>query len=68
MPDNAAYKRGQRLAGELVEFVERELAADPAAVTSALHGAYDLLDMRTRLIRGEDPWPAPPDEDQDRSN
>lgn len=69
-PHHAPYKRGQQLARELQRFVERELADDREAVGHALRGAYDYLDTRTRLLRGESPWPvepgpAPPD---DREN
>jgi hypothetical protein len=61
------YTRGDRLARELVRFVEAEFDSEDDAA-EALRGAYDRLDTRTRLIRGLDPFPAEPDEDQDRTN
>jgi hypothetical protein len=69
MPErrHGAYKRGERLARELVRFVETEFDSEEDAA-EALRGAYDRLDRRTRLIRGLDPFPAGPGEDQDRSN
>ena len=68
MPAMGPYKRGKRLARELVRFIEDEFGPDDDASAEALRGAYDSLDMRTRLIRGLDPFPAEPDADQDRTN
>ena len=56
-PQHGHHKRGEQLARELHQFLERELGDDPEAVAHALRGAYDYLDTRTRLARGATPWP-----------
>lgn len=59
-PEHRLYKRGQKLAAEMHRFIEREVGPDPEAIAHALRGAFDYLDTRTRLIRGESPWPTDP--------
>ncbi len=56
--EHELYKRGEHLAAELHRFLEREVGSDAEDVAHALRGAYDYLDVRTRLIRGESPWPS----------
>ena len=56
-PRHADFKRGERLARELHQFVERE-SADADAAAQALLGAFDYLDRRTRALRDPDVrWP-----------
>jgi len=55
-PEGTFRRRGESLARELDEFIQRE-APDEQATAEMLHGAFEYFERHTRLARGRSPWP-----------